>query len=364
MTSKTNVAHFLKKNLKTIIGVIITIILIYFIASHEDLDWNEFLAHIQNADYVLVFIGTIPFLLAHLFIAFRIQELLMANDFKKVKAFPLYKIVVMSVMLNNTLPARIGEIARAFFIVKTEKAPVGTAVATVVTERFFDFIIVVFSVLIPFLFFDLLKRFDEYAPIIYEKIPTMAGYPPSTLLIWPIYILIAVLLIGIVAILIFRKNHERFIDLLGKILFWLPKEHILFSKLRTLFADIKFFSHPRQLIKISFYTIIIWHLYGLNMYLLLQAFHIDVGYFNIMFIVGMVAVMIGVPSVPGAVGIYETAFAIGAILVGVDDFTKAFSCGLVLHVCQIAASILIGFIFFVTENVSIKEITGQKTSGE
>lgn len=356
----------MKQIWKITIGLLISGVLLYFLFTFISID--EFLEKLEGANYFLVFLGTAIYLLAFFVNSFRWQAILQANDFRKVSFFSLYRIIAMSTMLNMTLPARLGELSKVYFLMAKEKTSFGVAFVTVVSERFLDFLIIVFLVLIPLFIFNLLDQMKSFFPkmieMLKEKYPSLKSVDLTSIigfLEYTIYLIAVLFIIGIIAILIFRKSYEKLVLLLQKIFFWIPKEHKIFEKIKHFFSQLKFFTHPKQLIKILILSIIVWCIYSLSYYCLMQAFTIDIPYFAIPFILGITALGIAIPSAPAGIGPFQIAFTIStALVIGIhweDKFTSIISCAIILHACHIISISIIGLFFFIKENITLKEVT-------
>ncbi len=350
----------MKQYLSIIAGLLISALFIYLIftqISIEDIS-DSLYKLMQNDHYLYIIPGTLIYLLSHVVNAFRWQKILMANDFRKVPIFPLYRIVAMSFMINSLLPARIGEVSKGYFLNKKEKVPLGVAVATVASERFFDMLVVVYFIVISFFTLDIAGNMERLMPSLIQKYPILEGFDPA----YALYFVIGFLNIIIIAILIFRKNYDKLVFLIRKILFWLPKDHILFEKFKHFFSDIKFFTHPKQLIEIMIYSIIVWFLYALSFYFFIEAFQIAVHPLGVLFIIGITALAIAIPSAPSGMGVFEFAFAVSIILVGGTNFKLAISCALILHAVQIVTISAIGLYFLIKGNVALKDLTKKEMS--
>jgi hypothetical protein len=89
----------------------------------------------------------------------------MLNHIKRVRISSLLKTVIMGFMVNSILPARAGEVYRAFFLNKLEKISKSTILATVVLERITDGLVIGIGIVYIFLI-----------DIIHLKIFYHAGY--------------------------------------------------------------------------------------------------------------------------------------------------------------------------------------------
>ncbi len=336
----------MKQYLKVIIGLLISGIIFYFIFTLIPFDKlkESFLKPWQNNYYLYMIPGILVYLLSHFANTLRWQHILVANDYKKLPFFSLYKIIAMGFMMNN-LPAKLGEPSKVYFLNRRRHVPLGVAIATIVSERFFDLFIVVFIVVISFFILDLSIGID--------KVSQKLGFN----LVYAMYIVTGILITAIIFILIFRKNYNKMVTLLQKILYWLPNDHTLFEKFRDLFSQLKFFTHPKQLVEILIYSMLVWFIYAMSFYFFIKAYQIDIPFMGILFVLGISALAVAIPGGPAGIGLFETMFAGALLLVGGTDFNVAFSCAFVLHVFQIISISSIGLYFFIKENVSLKDLT-------
>ena len=165
----------------------------------------------------------------------------------------------------------------------------------------------------------------------------------------------------------------------------MPKDHKFFIKLQNFFSQLKFFSHPLELGEIFIFSIIIWILQITSFFIFTQAFHLDIPYTKLPFILAVTSLGIAIPSAPGGIGPFQLAFAISAtIMIGLGweaNITQQFgdtffssvlinaqwdtyfaailSCAIILHLCHIFAISVIGLYFFIKGNISLKEITSR-----
>ncbi len=341
----------MKQYIKVTIGLLISGLAFYFIFTLIPLDKlvESILKPWQNNYYLYMIPGILVFLLAHFANTLRWQHILIANDFKKLPFFSLFRVIAMGFMMN-ILPAKLGEPSKIYFLNRKRNVPIGVSIATVVSERFFDLFIVVLFVTIAFFTLDLSIRIDK----INEKL----GFNP----VYAMYVVTGILIMAIIFILIFRKNYNKMVSLLQKILYWLPNDHSIFEKFRDLFSQLKFFTHPKQLVEIFIYSNLVWFIYAVSFYFFIKAYQIDIPFIGILFVLGISALAVAIPGGPAGIGFFEPMFAGAILLVGGTDFNDAISCAVVLHVFQIISISVIGLYFFIKENVSLKDITKKEIS--
>lgn len=129
------------------VGLVISLI---FVAL---LFWNTNFGDIadafRKANY-LIALASIPVFFASIWVrTVRWQYLL--RPVAKPRTVRLYPVVIIGLMVNNLVPARLGEIARAYLLGEREKASKAAALGTIAVDRLFDGLTLIpFVVLIAF----------------------------------------------------------------------------------------------------------------------------------------------------------------------------------------------------------------------
>ncbi len=116
------------------IGVAVSLVFIgLFVRST---DFGEVKEAFQDANYALV-LASLPVYFLGLWVrTIRWQYLL--RPVKKVRTIRLYPVVIIGLMANNLLPARAGEIARAYVLGEREKISKTASFGTILVDRMFD----------------------------------------------------------------------------------------------------------------------------------------------------------------------------------------------------------------------------------
>ncbi|MDH5680224.1 MAG: flippase-like domain-containing protein [Spirochaetota bacterium] len=369
----------MKQKIKIAIGFIISVALLYFL--YSVIDFQLFLESLKSANYLYVMLGITVYLLAYFANTKRWQIILLANGFQHVPFYQIYKIVTMSYMLNMLLPAKVGEVSKAYFLVKKVKTPLGIAVATVVTERFFDMVTVALFLVIPLFILDLFDsirvtfpdlieglgdRLIQSFPSLKDSVSSLKTMDFTHFIEIPLYIYVSAIALGFVIILIFRKNYSLLVRIIQKLMFWMPDDHQFFQRIHRFFSQLKFFSHPKELLEILFFSVLIWGLYLMSFYAFLQAFHVDIQVIHITFIIGVSAIMVAVPSAPGGLGPFEIGFTVATVLVlGLkweSHFVSVVSTAIVLHVSHMLSISVIGLYHFIKSNISLKDLKEDKAA--
>ena len=125
-----------KTALQVIVGVIISIICLYF--AFRGINIKESIEIVKNIDVVYFLISLV---LSVLIIALRGLRWECFIPLKKpIKKRTIVMATYIGYMGNNILPAKLGEVARAYILGVKEDVSKSALIASVVTERLFDVI--------------------------------------------------------------------------------------------------------------------------------------------------------------------------------------------------------------------------------
>ncbi|HXK34092.1 MAG TPA: lysylphosphatidylglycerol synthase transmembrane domain-containing protein [Dehalococcoidia bacterium] len=116
------------------IGIVVSLVFIgLFVRST---DFGEVRRAFRDANYWWV-VASLPVYFAGLWIrTIRWQYLL--RPVRRVKTLRLYPVVIIGLMANNLIPARAGELARAYVLGVRERVSKTTALGTIAVDRLFD----------------------------------------------------------------------------------------------------------------------------------------------------------------------------------------------------------------------------------
>lgn len=116
---------------------------IFFVAaSVRNMNWNQVRAVLSNARlYPWLFFSIASYLAGHLVRGLR-TSLLISRD-AQLSAITASNIVVLGYAVNNVIPARVGEFARAGMLSERTGIPLAQSLSVVFLERIFDGIVIV-----------------------------------------------------------------------------------------------------------------------------------------------------------------------------------------------------------------------------
>ena len=280
--------YFIYRNKKYYSYIIqIGISCIFLDLTFHNINFKFFFNYLKliNFNYLLVII---PILFFGLFIrAYKWKYLL--GHIKPIRLSSLFKATIMGFAVNSILPARAGELYRAFFLSKLEKISKSTVFATVILERIVDGLVVGIAVI-----YILLIRIIK--PKIFYNTGIIAG---------------SVSVFAIATLVLFYSNKDSMIKIIRKALFFLPYKVMnkLCLLLNSFYEGLHIFSNLKKIFFFTAFTIIIWIIIGLVDYLFLESmgifkvFNFGISNFNFIILL-MVCMVLGValPGGPGGMG--------------------------------------------------------------
>lgn len=291
------------------------------------LDLNEVWNDILKADYEWLVLALVFALVSHIFRALRWNLLINSLGYK-TRLSSTFFAVMIGYMANTAVP-RMGEFARCGVLSRKEKIPFNALFGTVISERFFDLIVLGLIIFFVIIFqLELVSEFlNKYFGPLIEKIFSNIVY---------ISILLAVLLLiigGILYLIWAFKNKIKTFS------FYQPIKEFLDG----LWNGIKTIKKMKQKWLFVFYTIIIWLFYAIMTYLpfmmLSETSHLT-------FLDGLTLMAIAslgiVAPVPGGIGAYHYLAKVSLTELYAVEANAAMSYATIAHAGQTIMNITIG----------------------
>ncbi len=255
------------------------------------------------------------------------------------KAFP---IVVIGYMGNNILPARTGELLRAYVLRRSEQIPISGSLATIVLERAFDGLVMLSFVVI---------NLPELARVSSDS--GLVGNLYSLAILGVIAFLIAVALLMFMAI--YPKPTESALEWVNQRLVPVRfRQQVAQFSLRFL-EGLGALRSPRDLFMVLATSALIWLLETVKYWFLMLAFPFEVSFFALMLMNGVVNLATTLPSAPGYIGTFDAPGIAVLTAYGVDH-AVATGYTLVLHAALWLPITLLGLYYMAREGLSWKSI--------
>jgi glycosyltransferase 2 family protein len=297
---------------KALLGILISVALIYWVLRGVDL--GEVWVALQDANgwllLLAVAVATSGFLLRALRWKLLLHPLrpgtLLRHRFAAVN---------IGFAANNLLPARVGEFARAWAISRLEPVPASGALGSLVVERLLDGVAVLSLLVVAIL----LPSFPKEA--------TVAGQPLGEMM-QILALLLGIILALVLLLLLFPRWVLRGVDALAR---KMPERagRLLTEGLRSFLGGLQALQNPRLLVGALVWSFVFWGWNAVSFWLAMHAFGIEAGYGTALFVQGVVAFGVAVPSAPGFFGTFHAAVmvALGEVFGVADGTTLAFAFG-------------------------------------
>lgn len=245
---------------------------------------------------------------------------------------PLWRSTAIGMMVNNVMPARAGELARAFALSRTEPRVAFTAaLASLVVDRIIDAVVVVTLLGVAMA----LSPFAASTTILGQPVTRLAALT-GMIAIGALVVLGALALFPVRVVALFDMVLSR----------TLPVLHRLTRPFFVSFVNgLGALRSPGRLARILAWAFALWLVNALAFWLAFLAVGIDVPFTAALFVQGLVAIAVAAPSAPGFFGVFEVSAVAGLALYGVPG-DLAVSWALGFHILTFLPITLIGLFYF------------------
>ncbi len=310
------------KKLKIVLPILISCLFLYLAA--RNLDFVKTGRVFLSINYLYLFISFLATVIAFVIRVIRWQAIL--SPIKKMGIFVLSSSFLIGLMVNNILPARIGELARAYVLGEKEKVSKSLIFATIVLERILD-TLSVFAILACLLFIS----------------PIPEDIKKAGLFIFGVCLLILIFLSLL-------KTHKS----------WMIKRveriSLKLSKIVESFSEgLSALSSKKRFLLISFYSILSWLITGLSIHFLLLSIGITLGLHIAYFVLVMTVIGVMIPAAPGYIGTYHY-FCILALQIAGQDKALAASFSILSYLISFIPTTLAGIVCLFLEGLSLSKI--------
>ncbi len=329
----------MKSNIKKIILLFITLTFLYLV--FVNLDFKELLSIIKefNLTYLIALSVSVVLALACRGVCFKVLISKTVNAPLK----DLIPLCLTGASLNIVLPARAGDIFRAYYVGQKYDVNKVKIFGTIMLERIFDGLIIL-SMLLCAIF---LYNKDELAQ--------------------NLCICAAVFFVGSLFVALLAVKYNK-IDVICKFLEektnFLPNglKEVIHSVLQftnkicnSFVSGFEILKYPKNLVSILVASLGIWFFECLNYFIVIQGFNCEVSWSVVLFIIPFIALACMIPSTSIFIGPYQ--FAIIAAF-AIYDVSK--ETGLAISIVEQAVvtilTSLVAVAFLIKNNISYKEL--------
>ncbi len=319
------------------VAVVVLGLSVWYVA--HNINWDGLATALLSMNVAWVLAGVLATLGAHLARAQR-WRLLIPNG-AAISITNSFSAVIIGYFMNNVIP-RSGELVRPYVLSRRTERPMSGLVATVLVERILD------GLTLALLFVALLVAQRDRLSAIF---PTYSSADILVIIVAPI---VAIAIAVVVLIRTSLGDHAA--RLLGRVLPQRFAERItqLLHNFRTGIT----FGGIRGQLAIVFWSVVIWAGYAAAVYFSVLAFGLHTAYgigpIDAVMVLAITAVGVTIAPTPGAFGVYH-GFCKAALtsLFAIPDST-AIAFALVTHAAPFLAVMLVGSVFLIRENISLK----------
>jgi len=304
---------------KLLIGSVLSLVFLYL--ALRDIQWNSLAEVFQRTRAVPLLLCVVFTLLGHYMRAFRWK--IMMLPVKDIRTNSLFSATVIGLMANNLLPARLGEVVRAYVLGREEQVSRTASFASIVFERIVD----VFTLLL--LLWIMLMRIDG---------------PPwlqsSGILILGLNIAVFVM------ILLMVKYKERCLVVIARLSGPLPDriQTKIESSSAAFISGLGAAGRASSLIPIALTSILVWGFAILGTWFALESLDLPVPVEASLTLLIFVSLGTMIPSAPAYLGTFQYACIVALALYQIDK-SEALAFSLLFHASQFLPTTLVGLFF-------------------
>ena len=261
----------------------------------------------------------------------------------------LWRATAIGVMCNNVLPARAGELARAYALSRENpRVRFPAAFASLAVDRVFDAVVVILLML---------------AAMLAPDFPRDARFMGQTVTSWAGGGIIAVLglITALYLIVLFPDRLITLFESLSRRVAPSIEERGR-DALHHFASGLSVLRNPTRFASVLWWTLLHWVLNGVAFWLGFRAVGMEASLAAAFFLQGMIAIAVAVPSSPGFFGVFEFVSKAVLPVYGVDP-TLAVSWAIGYHILSFIPITLIGGYYFVHLGLRLKELSKPEALG-
>jgi len=290
---------------------------------------REVWAYAQHANGLLLLLTVVVATITFPVRTLRWQLILRDPEGRRIPFRPLWHATTIGFMANNLLPARAGEVARAY--VASQQVPVrfSTALTSIIVERVFDGLVMLGLMAVAIS----APSFPVHALVGGQSLSAIAG---STAVLFAVILLIALLV----------ANRPKFwLVLVERVSRRVLPDTIADRIVRAsdgIVVGLLPLRSPARFFGVVLWSLVLWLKNAAAFAICFKAFGLDVPVEAALLLQGIIGFGVAVPSTPGYVGVFEAATLVTLGFYGVDSSLAA-SYALTYHVTTFIPITLLGF---------------------
>ena len=317
----------MKKYIQITVGAFLVALLTWLL--FRDTDWPSVWASIKGVNIGWLVISQVFGWGAHFIRVQRWSYIVRAGNSASFRN--LFSATQIGFLFNFTVPARLGEVVRAYVLSRLEKLPLSQTVTMAALDRVNDILGLIVVFFVAMLAFPSDRNIEFAAGVVHNAEPIVV----SSSLIQILATNIIILLVIIIALLVILYLNQNFVLRIINICAGLISKklaELLSSLFLNIAAGMHIFRSASDQIKAFFFSLLTWGAGLISIAAILIAFNIDYPWYTPFVVLTMISLFISFPVIPGMVGQYHIAIVSSLLLVipGMD-LTKAKALAIVTH---------------------------------
>lgn len=324
------------KKLKSLIILLIAIGLAYWFA--RGIDWPMVGRYLRHANWGLLLLGSVLINSTLILRSIRWQWFL-----KPITRANFWDALAATVMGFGCifLVGRAGDLVRPIMLSLRSRIQPSATIATILIERLYDMTAVGLLFAANLLVIEL----PENNLINIHQIRVLG------------LLMLLGLGLGIALLILLRIKSQVVIDLVGKLLRWLPRKILNFvmGLLAHLADGLSVLLNVQALLTTIIYTAVIWGIITIAYWCVVEGFGIDFSLSQAVFMLGAGLVGSLIPTPGGSAGAFHVAAQKGLMVLGVEQNLAA-SISIAVHFISFGSPFIWALFYLMRTDLSIKEL--------
>jgi uncharacterized protein (TIRG00374 family) len=322
---------------KAVLGFAISAGLVWY--TFKDVDPGVVWTDLKQADLPLLVLATFAATLSFPLRAIRwgplLRPALPASRFHS-----RFAATCIGFMVNNLLPARVGEFARAYALSRLEPVKVSASFGSLVVERMFDGIVLALLLLVS---------------LAWPGFPDVSGRDFGTIALW----MAGIFMGAFVLLLAMVIRPEASVRLFGRTVARILPEALRRPVVDTLAAfldGLAALRDGRLVAEIAAWSVVTWLVGAASFWLGFMAFGIHLPFVAALFVQGLIALAVALPSAPGYFGVFEAAAKVGLVRAWGVASAPALAFAIGFHIAGFIPVTIIGLYYLWRLGISWRDV--------
>ncbi len=329
----------MNSKIKKLILLFITFVFLYFV--FRNLNVTELIETMKEFDpkYAVLLVISILTSLSFRGLCFK----LLISQSVKVPLKDLAPLCIAGAALNIALPARAGDIFRAYYVGSKYNANKIKLFGSIMLERIFDGLVILAMLFAGIMLFN-------KDPLAQQLCNIAAAIFIGSLIF--VLLIIKYNKINSICTFLEEKTH-KFPQKIRNIILSIIK--FTNQMCNSFFEGFEILKSPSKIIPVAIVSVIIWFLEGLTYYITIQGFHCEVDWSIVLFINSFIALACMVPSTSIFIGPYQFAVISAFAIYNISKET-ALAVSFLEQAIVVIVTAVVTVIFLAKNNISFKEL--------